>query len=50
MVAILEIGGLSKVGVHMLMGALLIARLIHPFGMYAKQQARQFQIGRVGGM
>ncbi len=34
----------------MAMGALLIARLLHPFGMYAKPRTTQFQIGRAGGM
>jgi uncharacterized protein len=50
MVTILEITGLPTMGVHVLMGALLIARFLHPFGMYAKPLTRQFQIGRTGGM
>ena len=50
MVAMLEVAGLPTMRVHMLMGALLIARLLHPFGMYAKPLTTQFQIGRVGGM
>jgi uncharacterized membrane protein YecN with MAPEG domain len=50
MVAMLEIAGLQTMQVHMLMGALLIARLLHPFGMYAKPLTIQFQVGRVGGM
>jgi uncharacterized protein len=50
MVAMLEIAGLPTTQVHTLMGALLIARLLHPFGMYAKPLTIQFQIGRVGGM
>ena len=36
--------------IHVLMGTLLIARLLHPFGMYAKPKTLQFSIGRVGGM
>jgi uncharacterized protein len=50
MVAMLEIAGLPTMQVHMLMGALLIARVLHPFGMYAKPLTIQFQIGRVGGI
>ncbi len=50
MVAMLEITGLPRMGVHMAMGALLIARLLRPFGMYAKPRTTQFQIGRAGGM
>ncbi|HEY6259091.1 MAG TPA: hypothetical protein VIY51_25210 [Xanthobacteraceae bacterium] len=33
-----------------MLGALLVARLLHPFGMYAKPQMLQFRICRVGGM
>lgn len=50
MVAMLEIAGLPTMRVHLLMGALLIARLLHPFGMYDKPRTTRFQITRVGGM
>ena len=50
MVAMLEASGLAVVAVHGLMGALLVARLVHPFGMHAKSGTLQFGIGRVGGM
>ena len=50
MVAMLEIAGSPTIQVHTLMGALLIARLLHPLGMYAKPLTIPFQIGRVGGM
>lgn len=50
MAAMLEISGLPAMKVHMLMGTLLVARLLHPFGMYAKPQTLQFRICRVGGM
>jgi uncharacterized protein len=50
MVALLEMSGLPPTRVHLLMGALLVARLLHPLGMYAGPQSRQFRIGRVGGM
>ena len=36
MVAMLEMSGMAAWRVHLLMGALLISRLLHPFGMYAK--------------
>jgi len=50
MVAMLEIAGSPAARLHMLMGALLLARLLHPIGMYAAPQTTQFQVGRVGGM
>jgi uncharacterized membrane protein YecN with MAPEG domain len=50
MAAILEISGLPAVRVHGLMGALLVARLLHPFGMYAKPGTLQFRVGRIWGM
>jgi len=50
MVAMLEMSGMPATRVHALMGALLVARLLHPFGMYAKPQSLQFRICRVGGM
>jgi uncharacterized membrane protein YecN with MAPEG domain len=50
MAAMLEISGLPTMAMHGLMGALLIARLLHPLGMYAKSGTLQFRIGRVWGM
>jgi uncharacterized membrane protein YecN with MAPEG domain len=50
MVAMLESSGLPAIRVHLLMAALLIARLLHPFGMYARPNTLQFRIGRVGGV
>jgi uncharacterized membrane protein YecN with MAPEG domain len=50
MVAMLEMAGASALRVHLLMGALLVSRLLHPLGMYAKPNTRQFRIGRVGGI
>ena len=50
MCAMLESSGLPAIRVHVLMGALLIARLLHPLGMYAKVQTLQFRLCRVGGM
>lgn len=32
------------------MGTLLLARLLHPLGMYAAPNTLQFRIGRVGGI
>jgi uncharacterized membrane protein YecN with MAPEG domain len=49
MVAMLEMAGASAIRVHFLMGALLVSRLLHPLGMYAKSNTLQFRIGRVGG-
>jgi uncharacterized protein len=50
MAAMLEASGLPAMKVHLLMAALLVARLLHPFGMYARPQTLQFRIFRVGGM
>src|SRR4029079_13830326 len=50
MVALLEISGLPASRVHLLMGTLLVARLMHPLGMYVGPRALQCQICRVGGI
>jgi uncharacterized membrane protein YecN with MAPEG domain len=50
MVAMLEMSGASGLRVHVLMGALVVARLLHPFGMYAAPNTPWFRIGRTGGM
>jgi uncharacterized membrane protein YecN with MAPEG domain len=50
MVAMLEMSGMAAWRVHLLMAALLISRLLHPFGMYAKSGTPQFRIGRAGGV
>jgi uncharacterized protein len=50
MAAMLEVSGLSALKLHLLLGALLVARLLHPFGMYARPLTLQFRICRVGGM
>jgi uncharacterized protein len=50
MVAMLEISGMSAVRVHLLMAALLLARLLHPLGMYVGPRTWQFRVCRVGGI
>lgn len=50
MVAMLEMSGLPATRVHVLMGALVVSRLLHPLGMYAAPNTLQFRIGRVGGI
>lgn len=50
MVAMLEMSGMAAARVHLLMGALLVARLLHPLGMYVGPRTLQFQICRVGGI
>jgi len=50
MVAMLEMSGMSATRVHLLMAALLLARLLHPLGMYVSPRTWQFQICRVGGI
>jgi uncharacterized membrane protein YecN with MAPEG domain len=50
LVAMLEMSGSSVIRLHVLMGALLVARLLHPLGMYSKPGTWQFSAGRVGGI
>lgn len=50
LVAMLEMSGTSATRVHLLMGTLLVARLLHPIGMYVGPRTLQFQICRVGGI
>ena len=50
MVAMLEMSGLGATWVHLLMGALLVSRLLHPLGMYVGPRTLRFQICRVGGI
>ena len=50
MVAMLEMSGMSAIRVHLLMAALLLARLLHPLGMYVGPRDWRFQICRVGGI
>jgi len=50
MVAMSEMSGMPAARVHLLMGALLVARLLHPLGMYVGPRTLQFQICRVGGI
>ena len=50
MAALLEMSGLPAIRVHVLMGALLVARLLHPLGMYAEPRTWQFRVCRTGGM
>ncbi|MCW5702750.1 MAG: MAPEG family protein [Bradyrhizobium sp.] len=50
LVALLEMSGTPATRVHLLMGGLLLARLLHPMGMYARPGTWQFAVGRVGGI
>jgi uncharacterized protein len=50
MVALLEMSGGSTLRIHLLMGALVVARLLHPLGMYAAPNTLRFRICRIGGM
>ena len=50
LVALLEMSGMPPTRVHLLMGALLLARLLHPMGMAAWPGTWQFNAGRVGGI
>lgn len=50
MVAFLEMSAVPATRAHLLMGALLIGRVLHPVGMYAAPNTLPFRIGRIGGM
>ena len=50
LVAMLEMSGTPAMRIHLLMGALLVARLLHPLGRYVGPRTLQFQICRVGGI
>jgi len=50
MVALLEMSGASPLRVHLLMGALLLSRLLHPFGMNASPTSLKFTICRGGSI
>lgn len=47
LVALLEMSGMPAFRVHLLMGALLLSRLLHPMGMAARPGTWQFNAGRV---
>ena len=48
MVASMEMSEALPVRIHLLMGALVASRLLHPLGMYAAPNTLAFRIGRVG--
>ena len=50
LVALLEMSGMAATRVHLLMGGLLVARLLHPMGMSARPGTWQFNAGRIGGI
>ena len=50
MVALLEMSGASSSRVHLLMGALVLSRLLHPLGMYATPGSLRFVIYRGGSI
>lgn len=50
MVGALELLGTPAVQLHMLLGALLVARIFPPLGLHAKPGTQQFLVGRVFGM
>jgi uncharacterized membrane protein YecN with MAPEG domain len=50
MVAFLEMSGASPLRIHLLMGALVLSRLLHPLGMYATPGSLKFMICRGGSI
>ena len=50
LIAIIEMSSASRIILHILLATLLVARLLHPMGMFAKPGTFQFTTGRVLGM
>lgn len=50
MIAFLEMSGASPLRIHLLMGALVLSRLLHPLGMYATPGSLKFMICRGGSI
>jgi uncharacterized membrane protein YecN with MAPEG domain len=50
MVAFLEMSGASPIRIHLLMGALVLSRLLHPLGMYATPGTVRFMVCRGGSI
>lgn len=50
MAALLEMSGASPLRIHLLMGALVLSRLLHPLGMYATAGSLKFLICRSGSI
>jgi uncharacterized membrane protein YecN with MAPEG domain len=50
MIALLEMAGTAPARLHLLLGALLLSRIMHPVGMSAAPRTWRFRLFRVGGM
>lgn len=50
MVAMIEMAGTTPLRIHLLMGALLLSRLLHPLGMHAVTNSTLFWICRGGSI
>jgi len=50
MIALLEMAGTAPARLHVLLGALLLARILHPLGMSAAPRTLRFRLFRVGGV
>ena len=50
MAAVLEMSGATPARLHLLLGALLLGRILHPFGMSAAPRTWRFRLFRTGGV
>jgi uncharacterized protein len=50
MIALLEMSGMPPARLHLLLGALLLARILHPLGMSAAPRTLRFRLFRIGGV
>jgi uncharacterized protein len=50
MVALLEMSGVPALRLNLWMAGLLLSRLVHPLGLYAKPASLPFRIFRIGGV
>ena len=49
-IALLEMSGSPAGRLHLMLGALLLARILHPFGMSAALRTWRFRVFRTGGV
>jgi uncharacterized membrane protein YecN with MAPEG domain len=50
MIALLEMAGMAPARLHLMLGALLLSRIMHPLGMSAAPRTWRFRLFRVGGV
>ncbi len=49
LIAGLEVSGQPTLHIHVMMGALLVARVLHPIALFSKLGSRRYFVGRIAG-